>query len=135
MYLVFEVVQNTGRSNKENPSAYWHATLSCPFMASNYEIRSSFRSRSDLVLDADHALDFVFYPISFCRPVSRFVVFQTKVAHSCFCLVRIKCRCSHIDMTCLRRSIALTIYHQGVLEGGSLHGGVSFKAEVAHFAA
>ena len=36
----------------------------------------SFRSRSDLVLDADHALDF--YPISFYRRVSRFVVFQTK---------------------------------------------------------
>ena len=51
-------------------------------------------SRSDLVLDADHALDF--YPISFYRRVSRFVVFQTKVAHLCFCHVRIKRRCSHL---------------------------------------
>ena len=41
----------------------------------------SFRSRSDLVLDADHALDF--YLISFYRRVSRFVAFQTKVARLC----------------------------------------------------
>ena len=28
--------QDTSHSNKENPSACWHATLSCPSMASNY---------------------------------------------------------------------------------------------------
>ena len=39
--------------NKENPSAYWNATLSRPFMA---QICKSV-SRSDLVLDANHALD------------------------------------------------------------------------------
>ena len=49
----------------------------------------SFRSSCDLVLDDDHA--FVFLgPISFYRRVSRFVVFQTKVARLCFRLVRIK---------------------------------------------
>ena len=37
VYLVFEVFQDVCRSNKENPSAYWNATLSCPCMASNYE--------------------------------------------------------------------------------------------------
>ena len=49
------------------------------------QLRISFRSRSDLVLDADNALDF-FYPISFYRRVSRFVVFQTKMAYLCFAL-------------------------------------------------
>ena len=56
------------------------------------QIHISCRSRSDLVLDADNALDFI--SISFCRRASRFIVFQTKVAHLCFCLVRKKCRCS-----------------------------------------
>ena len=44
--LVFEVFQAACRSNKENPSVYWNAALSCPFMASNMQIRISFRSRS-----------------------------------------------------------------------------------------
>ena len=83
VHLVFEVFQDTWRSNKGNPSAYWSATLSCPFMASNYAnsylVPISFRSRSDLALDADHALDFL--SILFYRRVSRFVVFQTNVAH------------------------------------------------------
>ena len=43
-------------SNKENPSVYWHATLSCPSWPQITQICISFRSRSDLVLDADHAL-------------------------------------------------------------------------------
>ena len=38
------------------------------------QIHISFRSRSDLVLDADHALDF-FYPISLFRRASRFIAF------------------------------------------------------------
>ena len=50
VYLVFEVFQDTLQSNKENPSVYWHATLSCPLMASNcanvYVVLISFRSRS-----------------------------------------------------------------------------------------
>ena len=44
--------------NKGNPSVSWHATLSCPW-SQMMQIRISFRSRSDLVLDADHALDFL----------------------------------------------------------------------------
>ena len=35
MYLVFEVIQDTWRSNMQIPSAYWNATLSCPLMASS----------------------------------------------------------------------------------------------------
>ena len=53
--------------------------MSCPLMALNY---------ADLSLDADHSLDFLFYLIY--KRASRFVVFQTKVVRSCFCLVRIK---------------------------------------------
>ena len=63
MYLVFEVLQDTWCSNKENPSAYWNAALSCAFMASNYANS----------LDADHALEGFFLSdlvlqacISFC---------------------------------------------------------------------
>ena len=51
------------------------------------QIRTSFRSRSALVLISDNALDF---PISLYRRVSHFVAFQTKVVHLCFCLVCIK---------------------------------------------
>ena len=36
VHLVFDVFQDAWRSDKENPSAYWNATLPCPFMASNY---------------------------------------------------------------------------------------------------
>ena len=36
VYLVLEVFPDTWNSNKENPSVYWNATLSCPLMASNY---------------------------------------------------------------------------------------------------
>ena len=36
VYLVFDVIQDTWCSNKEDPSVYWNAALSCPFMASNY---------------------------------------------------------------------------------------------------
>ena len=35
-------------------------------------------------------MSWIFYPISFYRRASRFVVFQTKMAHLCFCLGRIK---------------------------------------------
>ena len=38
------------------------------------QIRISFRSRSDLILDADHALDFFFPDLDF-RRASRFIVF------------------------------------------------------------
>ena len=41
------------------------------------QICISFQSRSDLVLDADHALGFLF-PTSFYLRASRFVVFQTQ---------------------------------------------------------
>ena len=46
------VYQDFWPSKMENPSVYWHATLSCPLMASNY-----MQICSDLILDADHALD------------------------------------------------------------------------------
>ena len=63
VYLVFEVFQETWHSNKENPSVCWHATLSYPLLASNYAhlylVPISFCSRSDLVLDADHSLNFL----------------------------------------------------------------------------
>ena len=57
VYLVFEMFQDTWRSNKDNPGVYWNATLSCPFMPQIMQIHS----RSDLVLDADHSLDFSSY--------------------------------------------------------------------------
>ena len=76
VHLVFKVFQNTWHSRQENPSAHWHATLSCPLMASNMQIRMSFRSRSDLGLDADHALDSLSHLvlqacISFCSVSDR----------------------------------------------------------------
>ena len=36
VYLVFEVFRNIWPNNMENPGVYWHATLSCPLMASSY---------------------------------------------------------------------------------------------------
>ena len=89
--LVFdEVFQDTCRSNKESPSACWNAALSCPFMASNY-------ANSYVVLISFWMLTmpWILNPISFYRRPSRFAAFQTRVAHLCFCLVRIKCRCSY----------------------------------------
>ena len=88
VYLVVEVFQDTWRSNEENPSAYWRETLSCPLMASNYKICISFRSRSGLVPDTDHPLDFLSYLV--LQACISFVVFQTKEAPLCCCLVRIK---------------------------------------------
>ena len=61
VYLVFKVFQDIWGSDKENPGASWSATLSCPQWSQMMQIRISFRSRSDLVLDADHALDFLSY--------------------------------------------------------------------------
>ena len=52
------------------------------------QLRISFRSRSDLVLGADHAFNFL--SISLFKRASRFRVFKTKVAPECFCLVRLK---------------------------------------------
>ena len=72
VHLIFEVFQDTWRSNKGNPSAYWNAALSCPFIwPQTMQICISFRSRSDLVLDAHHVLDFLSYLVlqacvSFC---------------------------------------------------------------------
>ena len=85
VYLVFEVFQDTWRSNKDNPSVCWHVTLSCPFMASNY-VNLYLVPISFWMLNMPWILD----PISFYRRASRCVVFQTKVAHLCFCLVCIK---------------------------------------------
>ena len=65
------------------PWIFWTLPCLVPQWPQIMQIRISFRSRSDLVLDADHALDFL-YPISFYRRVSRFVVFQTKWRISVF---------------------------------------------------
>ena len=90
-YLIYEVFLDARRSNKENPSVYWKVTLSCPFMASNYVnpylVLVSFWSHSGIWM---LTMPWIFHPISFCSRASRFVVFQTKVAHLCFCLVHIK---------------------------------------------
>ena len=86
VYLVFEVFQDTWRSNKQNPSVYWNAACLVPSWPQIMQIRISFRSRSDLVLAW---LSFS-NSISFCRRISHFPVFQRKLAHLCFCLVRIK---------------------------------------------
>ena len=56
VYEFFEMFQDACCSIKENPSVYWEATLSCPFMALNYA-----NSYLVLILDADHALDFLSY--------------------------------------------------------------------------
>ena len=89
VYLVSGVFQDTWRSNKENPSVYWGATLSCPLMASNcansYLVPISFWSRSGCWPFLG-----IFYPISFYKRVSHFVVFQTKLAHLCFRIIRMK---------------------------------------------
>ena len=65
------------------------AILSCPLIASNYAnsylVPISFWSRSGCWPFLGLFILFLFY-----RHASRFVVFQTKVTHSCFCLVRIK---------------------------------------------
>ena len=66
-----------------------HAGLLPVFSLHGFKL-CKFVARSDLVLDADHVLDLLSYLV--LQRVSRFVVFQTKVAHLCFCLVRIKMR-------------------------------------------
>ena len=100
VYLVFEVFQDAWHSNKENPSVYWHAILSCPLMASDYanwyRILISFRSRSGcwpflgLFMNPRILRKCWWFPISLYRRASCFRAFQTKVAHCCFCLVCIK---------------------------------------------
>ena len=55
VYLVFEVFLDTWHSHKENPS-----TLACYLVLSLDDLKlCKFISRSDLVLDADHSLDFL----------------------------------------------------------------------------
>ena len=51
-----------------------------------------FVSRSDLVLDADPCLGYFIYLV--LEACISFRSVSEKVAHLCFCLVRIKCRCS-----------------------------------------
>ena len=46
VYLVLGVFRDIWPSNKENPSVYWHATLSCPSWPQTMQICISFRSRS-----------------------------------------------------------------------------------------
>ena len=72
----FGVFQDAWRSNKESPSVYWNATLSCPFMASDY---------ANLylvpILFWMLTMPWIIYPIWSCRRASRFIAFQTKVVH------------------------------------------------------
>ena len=88
VHLVFEVFQMPVAPTRK--MLVYTGMLPClvPSWPQIMQIRISFRSRSNLALDADNALDFS--PISFYRRVSRFVAFQTKVEHLCFCLVRTK---------------------------------------------
>ena len=53
-----------------------------------------FVSRSDLVLDADHALNF----LSNLVLQACFIAFQTKVVYVCFCFVRLKHAVAQIEM-------------------------------------
>ena len=92
----FRGVQDSWRSNKENPSVHYTGMLPClaPCWPQIIQICISFRSRSDLVLGT-LTIPWTFSELtSFYRRVSRFEVFQTEIVHSCFCLVRIKVRCS-----------------------------------------
>ena len=92
VHLVLEVFQDILHSNKENFSVFYNAAQSCPLMASNcanwYLVRISFRSRSG----ADHSLHFLgwWFPISFTGVHLVLKEFQIKVAHFCFCHVRME---------------------------------------------
>ena len=59
VYLVFEVFQDVGRSNKENASAYWNAN---PVLSLHGLKLCKFVSRSDLA------------PISFWMPTMPWIV-------------------------------------------------------------
>ena len=90
VYLVLEVFQDTWRSNKENRSACWKLEC-CPVWSLHGLKLCKSVSRSDLVPISFWMLTtpWILYPIWFDRHASRFVVFQTKLAHSFFCLVPI----------------------------------------------
>ena len=65
---------------------------SADFIFMGARIFLKYVSRSDLILISFWmpTTPWISYPISFYRRAPRFVVFQTKVAHLCFCLVRKK---------------------------------------------
>ena len=86
--LVYEVFQGIWHSNKENPSASWNAALSCPLMPSKL---CKLVSRSDLVLELTIPWTF-WLVVSYLvyKRASRFIEFETQVAHFCNCLP-----CSH----------------------------------------
>ena len=103
VHLVLKVFRDIWPSNKENPSIYWHATLSSPLMASScttsYLVPISFWSRSD----ADYALDFLsdlaFQAcISFCSVLDKSGAWM-------FLACSIKNAVAHMkpDSLCLRR--------------------------------
>ena len=66
MYLAFEVFQDTGTPIRKIQVKTEVLPCLVPSWPQIMQIRLSFRSRSDLVLDADHALDLT-NPISFVR--------------------------------------------------------------------
>ena len=106
--------------NKENPNVSWSAS---PVLSLNGLKICKFASPSHLVLISFWMLTvpWIFDPISFYRRASRFVVFQTKVAHLCFCLVRIKMPFAHIyiyiythiqiEAVCRGRKRHINIWH------------------------
>ena len=82
------LIKDIWRSNKE--ILVYTGVLPClvPSWLQIMQIRISFRSRSDLVLDADHALDFSYLVLQAC------ISFCSKMRHLCFCPVRMTYRCS-----------------------------------------
>ena len=97
VHLVLSAFRDIRPSNKENPSVYWHATLSCPFLASkhatSYLVPISFWM---LTMPWIFFSDLAFQAcISFCSVLD-------KVAPECFGLVRLKvplliCIQAHFD--------------------------------------
>ena len=111
IYLVFEVFPDTWRSNKDILVHLGMLPCLLPWWPRNMQISISFQSRSDLVLDADHALDFLSNLV--LQVCISFVAFQIKVAHLCFCLVRIQMPL--LSSGWRRRGVEF--------KGGSLHDG------------
>ena len=94
VYHIFEVFQAPGVPTRKSK-----CILECYPVLSLHGLKlCKFVSRSYLVLISCWMLTmpWIFYSISFYSRASRFVAFQTKVAQFCFCLVRIKCRCSYV---------------------------------------
>ena len=53
--------------------------------------------------EESECMDMLKFPISFTGVYLVFEVFQTRVAHFCLCLVRIKCHCSYVHERSIRK--------------------------------